>query len=315
LRTQSTLFGVLLVLVLVLAFARVLRGESEPRTRTMQPACEDATDVRTHPAVPRAGSLFRVVMHRGAGASGANTRADTRGVTRDDTRTMTVSGEPLHFHPVGDSLVALAAVPIDSTHGITLVLSCDGRAPTPRRVTTSAGAYKLERLTVAPKFGAEPDAVVATRMRVEAEQAAVVSRTSHATPKLWSVPFIAPRETRITSGFGGGRMFNGAVTSRHMGTDYAGAVGAPVLAANRGVVRLIGSFYLGGNVIYIDHGEGLVTAYLHLSRQLVAVGDTVSRGMLIGRVGATGRVTGPHLHFITRYGAITVDAASVLSLR
>ena len=97
-----------------------------------------------------------------------------------------------------------------------------------------------------------------------------------------------------------------------MGTDYAGAVGAPVRAANRGVVRLVESFHLGGNVIYLDHGAGLVTAYLHLSEQLVAVGDTVERGATIGRVGATGRVTGPHLHWITRYGGVTVDPASLL---
>jgi murein DD-endopeptidase MepM/ murein hydrolase activator NlpD len=78
------------------------------------------------------------------------------------------------------------------------------------------------------------------------------------------------------------------------------------------VVRLVDAFYLGGNVIYVDHGEGLVTAYLHLSRQLVAEGDTVNRGDVIGHVGATGRVTGPHLHFIARYGNITIDAASLI---
>ena len=123
---------------------------------------------------------------------------------------------------------------------------------------------------------------------------------------------MVPRPSRITSGFGSGRTFNGAVTSRHMGTDYAGAVGAPVRAVNRGVVRLVDAFYLGGNVVYIDHGEGLVTAYLHLSRQRVAEGDTVTRGQIIGNVGATGRVTGPHLHLITRFGMVTVDPLSVI---
>jgi murein DD-endopeptidase MepM/ murein hydrolase activator NlpD len=116
----------------------------------------------------------------------------------------------------------------------------------------------------------------------------------------------------VTSGFGRGRVFNGTVTSRHMGTDFAGAVGAPVRAANRGVVRIVDRFYLGGNVVYIDHGAGLVTAYLHLSQADVAVGDTVQRGQIIGRVGATGRVTGPHLHLIARYGQITVDPLTLL---
>ena len=97
-----------------------------------------------------------------------------------------------------------------------------------------------------------------------------------------------------------------------MGTDYAGAVGAPIRAANRGVVRLVDRFFLGGNVVYIDHGEGLVTAYLHLSKHRVAEGDTVQRGQVVGEVGATGRVTGPHLHWIARYGAVTVDPQSLL---
>jgi murein DD-endopeptidase MepM/ murein hydrolase activator NlpD len=99
-----------------------------------------------------------------------------------------------------------------------------------------------------------------------------------------------------------------------MGVDFAGRTGAPVRAANRGVVALVGNFYLGGRVVYIDHGAGLVTGYFHLSRATVAVGDTVARGEVIGFVGATGRVTGPHLHWIARYGAVTVDPMTLLTL-
>jgi murein DD-endopeptidase MepM/ murein hydrolase activator NlpD len=131
---------------------------------------------------------------------------------------------------------------------------------------------------------------------------------------LWKGAFVAPRASRITSGYGRARVFNGAVQSRHMGTDYAGTVGAPVKAVNRGIVRIVDSFYYGGNVIYIDHGAGVVTAYLHLSEQAVAVGDTVEKGQVIGKVGQTGRVTGPHLHLIARYGNITVDPVSMLAL-
>jgi murein DD-endopeptidase MepM/ murein hydrolase activator NlpD len=87
-----------------------------------------------------------------------------------------------------------------------------------------------------------------------------------------------------------------------------------VHAPARGVVALVDEFFLGGGVIYIDHGAGLVTAYLHLSEQLVSEGDLVEPGQLIGRVGATGRVTGPHLHWIVRYGTITVDPLSLLEV-
>ena len=98
-------------------------------------------------------------------------------------------------------------------------------------------------------------------------------------------------------------------------TDFAGATGAPVKAVNRGIVRIVDQFYYGGNVVYVDHGAGLVTAYLHLSEQAVAVGDTVEKGQLLGKVGATGRVTGPHLHLIARYGSVTVDPLSLPGLK
>jgi murein DD-endopeptidase MepM/ murein hydrolase activator NlpD len=96
--------------------------------------------------------------------------------------------------------------------------------------------------------------------------------------------------------------------------DFAGAVGAPIKAANRGVVALVDTFFLAGRVIYIDHGAGVVTGYFHLSEPLVSVGDTVTRGEIIGRVGSTGRVTGPHLHWTARYGTQTVDPLDLVEL-
>jgi murein DD-endopeptidase MepM/ murein hydrolase activator NlpD len=252
------------------------------------------------PESPRQGALFRVRVE------GAPTGAELRG---------RAAGEPLHFAVVLGAHEALAAAPInaDSPLHVALVCSVDGRTDSlGATVALAAADYPLERLRVAPRYTAPPDSALAARMRRESAMAAEVSRRSHETPRLWTEPFLRPRESRVTSAFGRGREFNGTVTSRHMGTDYAGAVGAPVRAANRGIVRLVDSFFLGGNVIYLDHGAGIVTAYLHLSEQAVAVGDTVERGAVIGKVGATGRVTGPHLHWITRYGGVTVDPASLL---
>lgn len=272
------------------------------QAQTTGDACGAMARPRWSPERPRPGTLFAVTV------------ADLPvGVTPQGV----VAGERLHF--AADSTGgwrALAAVPIDSGDSLGLVLAC-GAAPTDsaRHVIPLATAtYPLERLTVAPRFSAPPDSALVARQRREAERAAQVSTASHETPRLWSDPFRAPRSTRITSSFGRGRQFNGKVTSRHMGTDYAGAVGTPIRAANRGVVRLVDSFYLGGNVVYIDHGEGLVTAYLHLSQHRVAQGDTVEQGALIGLVGATGRVTGPHLHWIARYGRVTVDPISLLEV-
>ena len=99
-----------------------------------------------------------------------------------------------------------------------------------------------------------------------------------------------------------------------MGVDFAGRRGASVRAANRGVVALVADLYLSGTTVLIDHGAGLVTGYLHLSRVLVAVGDTVARGQQIGEVGASGRVTGPHLHWLAAYGGITFDPLGLVGL-
>jgi murein DD-endopeptidase MepM/ murein hydrolase activator NlpD len=148
-----------------------------------------------------------------------------------------------------------------------------------------------------------------TQARIDREnaQARDVGKKAHDTPVMWTESFINPRPSSITSRFGSGRMFNGTLSSRHLGVDFSGATGAPVRAANRGVVALVGDFFLAGNVVYVDHGAGVVTGYFHLSRTLVAPGDTVERGQEIGLVGATGRVTGPHLHWNARYGAVTVN--------
>lgn len=262
-----------------------------------QPLTCPAPDAfRWTPERPRAGTLFRVHL-----------AGDPAGVT-----TVQVAGEPLHFAGSADSAVAFAAIPIDSVRGVTMAVLCVDGSRRDVRIGTRDGAYPMERLTVAPRFGAPPDSALLERQRREAARAAAVSRAAHQTPRLFTEPFLPPRASRITSGFGGGRTFNGTVTGRHLGTDYQGAVGAPVRAANRGVVRIVDAFYLGGNVVYLDHGAGLVTAYLHLSTQRVAEGDTVQRGDVIGEVGATGRVTGPHLHLIVRYGSVTVDPESLL---
>jgi len=123
-----------------------------------------------------------------------------------------------------------------------------------------------------------------------------------------------PRTARTTSLFGSGRQVNGIWRSRHTGLDIAGRKGAAVRASNRGIVALVGNFFYGGISVYVHHGDGLMTVYHHLSRALVAVGDTVARGQIIGRVGATGRVTGPHLHWGAQYGAIPFDPADLLKL-
>ena len=257
--------------------------------------------VQLSPAVPTPGHFFRVRLTSPVGRLvGAE-----------------AFGEPLHVE--ADSLgavTALAGAPIDAVEG-RVVVTCEvggAQATTTVQVSLARASYPVERLRVDPRFVDPPDSALAARIARESARAGAVARAAHVTPRLWRDAFRPPRASRVTSRYGRARMFNGAVQSRHLGTDDAGAVGAPVRATNRGVVRIVDAFYYGGRVVYIDHGAGLTTAYLHLSRHRVAEGDTVARGQVIGEVGATGRVTGPHLHLIARYGGHSLDALSLLRL-
>jgi murein DD-endopeptidase MepM/ murein hydrolase activator NlpD len=226
-------------------------------------------------------------------------------------------GEPLHFEQFRTGEYrAIIAVPVESSDSlpVSVFLARGGRIDTvPRTVAVRQAGYPREVLAVAPKF-AKPDSAAAARVRRENARARQVSQASRDHPRLWHEPFQLPRATRITSAFGAARVYNGEVRSRHLGTDFAGAVGTPVLAAGRGVVALVANFYLAGRAVYIDHGQGLVTAYFHLSRANVTEGDTVTSGQRIGAVGRSGRVTGPHLHWVARFGKIAVDPMSLLAL-
>jgi hypothetical protein len=226
------------------------------------------------------------------------------------------AGEPLHFERRERGFVALFGVPLegDDTVAVALRLSRGDRVDTTGvRLTVRQPDYPRERITVPPKM-VEYDSAMAARIEAEGLRAREVSRRSHDTPRLWSLPLALPRPGRITSPYGGAREYNGKVTSRHTGTDFAGAVGAPVLAPTRGVVALVADFYLAGKAVYLDHGAGLVTGYFHLSRADVVAGDTVRVGQRIGAVGRSGRVTGPHLHWIMRYGTISLDPISLVEL-
>lgn len=227
--------------------------------------------------------------------------------------------QPLHFEPDSEGRFhALAGIPITAPDSVklSLIIERSGRVVEREHtfIPVARGVFSVAQLSVDPRFVEPPDSALAARIARENRAGGAVSRRSHSTPRLWHNEFRRPRDTRITSDYGQRREFNGELRSRHMGLDLEGNLGDPVVAANRGVVALIGEFYYAGNIVYIDHGRGLVTAYLHMSEVDVAVGDTVERGQLIGKVGATGRVTGPHLHWIARYGSVTVNPLSLFEL-
>jgi murein DD-endopeptidase MepM/ murein hydrolase activator NlpD len=116
------------------------------------------------------------------------------------------------------------------------------------------------------------------------------------------------------TGFGARRIINGKPRSPHSGVDYAAERGTPVVASNGGRVALVADFFFPGRLVVVDHGLGLYTLYFHLDSVAVTDGETIDRGQRLGTVGATGRATGPHLHFGAQVGAARIDPAALLLL-
>lgn len=152
--------------------------------------------------------------------------------------------------------------------------------------------------------------------RTRRESAHVAVLWSLQTRPRFTLPLAAPLPGSVQGGnFGARRVFNGEPRSPHSGVDYKVAAGTPVLAVAPGRVALVGDHFFSGKSVFIDHGGGLISMVFHLSRALVEEGQEVAAGQAVGKVGATGRATGPHLHLGFRWHGARVDPALLLSRR
>ena len=218
----------------------------------------------------------------------------------------------------GQAWFALAGVDVESPEGAsTLRISvratgATGAIDLSRNVEIHPAHYRTTTLTVAPKFVA-PGPEELARIKAESELKAKVFAASAPEP-LWSGNFRAPVTAAPTDSFGTRRVFNGALASVHKGMDFRALVGTAVRAGNSGVVVLAAPLYYEGNCVVIDHGLGLFTISMHLSRIDVHEGQRVATGERIGLSGATGRVTGPHLHWAVRWHDAYLDPAKMLRL-
>ncbi len=151
--------------------------------------------------------------------------------------------------------------------------------------------------------------------RADKEEHILESLWNTITPDpLWTGSFTRPIDSSITSEFGVKRIINGKKESRHRGTDYKGSNGTPIKSINSGVVVLRDNHFYGGNTIVINHGIGLYSAYLHLSRFMINTGDSVSKGQVIGLVGNTGRASGPHLHLSVKLYGESINPESLYKI-
>ncbi|WP_320170873.1 M23 family metallopeptidase [Maridesulfovibrio sp.] len=179
-----------------------------------------------------------------------------------------------------------------------------------RTVRVNKKKYKVQRLTLPEKM-VTPPAEVMDRIARDRKEIVAAKGTVSA-ERHWYVPFQRPTKGSQSSPYGARRILNGKPKNPHRGLDFRGGKGTAVKAMSDGRVVLVGNHYYAGNSIYIDHGNGVVTMYFHLSRIDVKEGDIVERGQVIGGIGSTGRATGPHLHMSVSVLGRLVDPAYLL---
>ncbi|KQN82310.1 peptidase [Sphingomonas sp. Leaf67] len=218
--------------------------------------------------------------------------------------TLTLNGQPVAVAPDGAFLIAFDR---DAGPAATLVATLpDGRRLV-RPLTIAPRAWRIERLTTLPRVSQPTPEFQRRRAPELAQIAAARDRVTDA--QGWRQRFVWPVRGRISGLFGAQRIYAGEPGAYHSGVDVARPSGTPVAAPADGVVILAAAtpFTLEGNLLMIDHGMGLNSAFLHLSRIDVAVGDRVTQGQVVGAIGATGRATGPHLHWGMKWHDARID--------
>lgn len=223
------------------------------------------------------------------------------------------------FYPLGDGRrwEALAGVDLEVKPGLHslsgTVWTSDGRSkPIRKSLRVLPKKFPTQRIRVRQKY--------VTLNPKDSERAAREHRQlteiwkSATARRMWTEPFIRPVASKLTSGFGRRRIVNGEPRSPHSGVDLKATTGTPIRATNAGRVVMAKDLFFAGKTIILDHGLGLYTVYAHCSRMRTKTGDQVANGQIIGEVGATGRVTGPHLHWGCRINGARVNPLNLTTL-
>jgi murein DD-endopeptidase MepM/ murein hydrolase activator NlpD len=212
-----------------------------------------------------------------------------------------IAGTSLETHP-GNYLLEMEGV---TTSGKELSFQ--------KRVKVGKGKYHSIVASV-PKQYTEPNAE--QLQKIDQDKKLKEHAFAPLTPEReWAGDFHPPVKAQISDVFGTSRTFNGRVQSVHQGLDYAVPEGTPVAALNGGTVLLAQSLFFEGNCVVLDHGQGLLTLYMHLSKIEVKEGEHITSGQKIGLSGGTGRATGPHLHVAVRWQGVYLNPATLLGLQ
>lgn len=263
-----------------------------------------ALEITVHARAFVPGEPVRIVLHSGEPLRSAAGRFLDREVTMAP-----VPGQHQPRVWSGWSMIGLDREPGEAAASI-LATTAGGKPLTATRaITVRPKEFPVERLTVSSKYVEPP---VKVQKRLERERAKLKRIYARREPYPCSTPFVRPVPGEPTSIFGTRRLFNDQPRSPHPGLDLRADTGTPVKASSDGLVVLAEDLFYSGNIVILDHGGGLFTLYAHLSRIDVAEGDPVRAGQRIGLSGATGRVTGPHLHWGAKIGNEPFDPTALL---
>jgi murein DD-endopeptidase MepM/ murein hydrolase activator NlpD len=206
---------------------------------------------------------------------------------------------------------ALVGIDLETKPGThTMRIHSGGTVVDTMTLTIVPRAFPVRRLRVAPQF-VEPPPQVIEQIALEGKMLEeVYARKS---PRQWTGAFVLPVNNKPNSNFGTRSVYNGQPRSPHAGVDFSAGTGTPIHAANRGIIALAAPLYFTGNTVVMDHGNSLFSIFAHLSEFKVKQGDVAEQKTIVGLVGATGRVTGPHLHWSVRLNGARVDPLSLVA--
>jgi len=223
-----------------------------------------------------------------------------------------LNGKQFYFSSYGEGFfIAIGAIGIETKPGVYTIMLEVGKKKKKLRLLVKRTSYQTLSLTLP-----EDKVFLSTEnlRRAKIEDKKIKSICQTVSDRIWEGSFILPLGNEITTAYGTKRIINKKIISVHRGIDIKGQEGQEVKASNRGRIVLSGELFFGGNTVIIDHGNGIYTIYMHLSKFNVESGDIVSKGDVIGLVGSSGRSSGPHLHFGIKVTDININPVSLIRL-
>jgi len=216
------------------------------------------------------------------------------------------------FSRADSNLIALVPIDVYTKPDIYELQVSDGNIKETVTIKVSPHEFRTTKLTVSEeKVTLSPESEKRVAREYQLQQKIW---QKHTQPE-WEGNFMKPLDSEISTEFGVKRIMNEKKTSVHRGADFRGKSGTPVKSINSGKVVLAEDLFYGGNTLIVDHGMGLYSVYMHLSKIDTSKGDTVSKGQVVGRVGMSGRTTGPHLHLSVKLNGVSVNPESLFKLK